>query len=570
MKKIISLALVFVSVVSLIPQNFSSAAIASWNAGKIIDDAVFTNAYSMPVGAIQKFLESKVPVCDTYGQQRSELGGPDLNGDGVVQRWEYGKASYNQTTFTCLRNAIVGGKSASQIIYDTAVKYQINPQVFIALLQKEQGLVTDTWPLDLQYRSATGYGCPDTAPCDAQYYGLINQLDWSGKMFRAIMDNSPTWYTPYILGNNFIRYNVPESCGGSTVNIQNRATQALYNYTPYQPSAASLAAGYGTGDGCSSHGNRNFWLYFNDWFGGTVNQTGVQPASTTAYSKLPCTIPAYATSQVGRLYNPDTQDYLFTTNSAEACGAVKVGYIWDGVMLKNEGDLGELTKAIYRLRRGSSHVYTASLTERNTMVADGYVSEGIAFYGYATSDPSRLPVYFLGQYDTRVMTSAGAEGTTFVGSLGYKSFGVGFYTSMVPTQSTLYRLRNGADRFYTVSATEAASAVSSYKYTHESTTQMVDSMPGEYSTPVYRLNSDSGRLYTTSRAERDLAVINYGYKSEGVGFYSYTENAPGVSPVYRSTNYAQKSRLYTQSLPESFNSQTYYGYKCEGVSWYGL
>ncbi len=23
-----------------------------------------------------------------------------------------------------------------------------------------------------QYRSATGYGCPDTAPCDSKYYGL--------------------------------------------------------------------------------------------------------------------------------------------------------------------------------------------------------------------------------------------------------------------------------------------------------------------------------------------------------------------------------------------------------------
>lgn len=77
-----------------------------------------------------------------------------------------------------------GGRSAAQIIYDAAQQHQINPQVLIVLLQKEQGLVTDTWPLNIQYRSATGYGCPDTAACDSQYYGLTNQLNWAAKMFE--------------------------------------------------------------------------------------------------------------------------------------------------------------------------------------------------------------------------------------------------------------------------------------------------------------------------------------------------------------------------------------------------
>jgi uncharacterized protein with LGFP repeats len=36
-----------------------------------------------------------------------------------------------------------------------------------------------------------------------------------------------------------------------------------------RPNAASLAAGRGTGDSCSSYGNRNFWGYFTDWFGST-------------------------------------------------------------------------------------------------------------------------------------------------------------------------------------------------------------------------------------------------------------------------------------------------------------
>lgn len=238
-----------------IGNSASAASAVNFNAGRIIDDGVFTASGSMNTSQIQAFLNSKVPVCDTW------------HAPGYGQN----------PPFICLKDYVEGGRSAAQIIYDTAQQYQINPQVLIVLLQKEQGLVTDTWPLNSQYRTATGYGCPDTAPCDSQYYGLTNQLNWSGKMFRAILNNSPTWYTPYVLGNNYIRWNPQASCGGSTVNIENRSTQALYNYTPYRPNQAALNAGYGTGDGCSAYGNRNFYLYFTDWFGSTF---GGDPVST--------------------------------------------------------------------------------------------------------------------------------------------------------------------------------------------------------------------------------------------------------------------------------------------------
>ena len=245
-----------------------AAPVVGFLAGKIIDDSVFTNKSSMSVSQIQNFLNSKVPTCDTAGAQISEYGGPDLNGDGKVQRWEWGQSKYNQSTFVCLRNYIDGGKSSAQIIFDAAQEFSINPQVLIVLLQKEQGLITDTWPLNVQYRSATGYGCPDTAACDSQYYGLTNQIRWAARMFRSIMNASPGWYTPYVLGNNTIQFNPQSSCGSTVVNIQNRSTQALYNYTPYQPNAGALEAGWGTAP-CGAYGNRNFYLYFQDWFGST-------------------------------------------------------------------------------------------------------------------------------------------------------------------------------------------------------------------------------------------------------------------------------------------------------------
>lgn len=235
----------------------SAAPVVGFNAGKIIDDAVFTNANAMNASSIQSFLNSKVPVCDTWGTSPSEFGG------GTRAQW--GTARGTPPPYTCLKDYTEGGKTSAQIIADTAVQFQINPQVLIVVLQKEQGLVTDTWPLSSQYRTAMGYGCPDTAACDSQYYGLTNQIQWAARMYRAIMNDSPTWYTPYELGNNFIRFSPDVNCGGSTVYIQNRATQALYNYTPYQPNQATLNAGWGTAP-CGAYGNRNFYLYFTSWF----------------------------------------------------------------------------------------------------------------------------------------------------------------------------------------------------------------------------------------------------------------------------------------------------------------
>jgi hypothetical protein len=237
-----------------------SDAISGWNAGNIISDYVMTNKSSLSTSDIQGFLNNKVPNCDTWGEQTSEFGG------GTRRQWA--EARGYSPPYTCLRDYSQSGKSAAQIIRDASYEFSINPQVLIVLLQKEQGLVTDTWPISTQYRSATGYGCPDTAACDSDYYGFTNQVRWAARMFRAILDDSPTWYTPYELGNNFIRYSPDSSCGGSNVYIQNRSTQALYNYTPYQPNQGALDAGWGTAH-CGAYGNRNFYLYFTSWFGST-------------------------------------------------------------------------------------------------------------------------------------------------------------------------------------------------------------------------------------------------------------------------------------------------------------
>ncbi len=170
----------------------------------------------------------------------------------------------------CLKDYNEGGRSAAQIIWDAAQAYTINPQVLIVTLQKENGLVTDTWPYPWQYRTATGMGCPDGAPCDAQYFGFTNQVNQAARHFRNFYDVNPNWYVPFRTGVNFIRWSPNSACGGSNVNIVTRGTAALYSYTPYQPNAAALNNINGTGDACSAYGNRNFWRDFNNWFGSSL------------------------------------------------------------------------------------------------------------------------------------------------------------------------------------------------------------------------------------------------------------------------------------------------------------
>ena len=155
------------------------------------------------------------------------------------------------------------------------------------LLQKEQGLVTDTWPLNVQYRSATGYFCPDDEPCNSAYYGFTNQVRWAARMFRAIMNNSPTWTTPYTLGVNLVRYNPDTNCGGKNITIQNRATQALYNYTPYQPNSYALNGGsVSEYPQCGAFGNRNFYTYFREWFGSTQHKNNIRLITCESESYL--------------------------------------------------------------------------------------------------------------------------------------------------------------------------------------------------------------------------------------------------------------------------------------------
>ena len=133
---------------------FSSAIHPAYNgfdAGNIITDYVMSDYSSMSEGEIQAFLKSKNPC----------------NNTNVALASYYSSHTYHIENghFVCMADERFDGESAAHIIWQAAQDFRINPKVLIVLLEKEQGLVTDTWPnFDLQYRSATGYGCSQSPP----------------------------------------------------------------------------------------------------------------------------------------------------------------------------------------------------------------------------------------------------------------------------------------------------------------------------------------------------------------------------------------------------------------------
>ena len=237
-----------------------AANLAGFDAGYIISDFQMSNYTSMNEGQIQNFLKS-MNSCDDYNTSKTGNNIGHLS-ESTPYSWHVKDGHY-----VCMADENFNGESAAHIIWRAAQDYQINPQVLIVLLQKEQGLVTDTFPNSVQYRSATGYGCPDTAACSSTYYGFKNQVRNAAAMFRSVLNGG---WTNYPLGNNYVKYNPNAACGGSVVNIRNLATSALYRDTPYQPNAVTLAGG---SDACSAYGNKNFYVYFEDWFGG-IKKTG--------------------------------------------------------------------------------------------------------------------------------------------------------------------------------------------------------------------------------------------------------------------------------------------------------
>ena len=138
----------------------SVAAAFVTNYNNLIDDHIFDNANSMNASQIDSFLNTFPSSCIS---SNNGFSAPDVTGYSPSAGFQFGS-----------------DVSAGTIIYHAAQAYGINPEVIIATLQKEEGLVkgdgsnivrngTDCGALALS--ASMGYDCPDN-PVYTNYSGF--------------------------------------------------------------------------------------------------------------------------------------------------------------------------------------------------------------------------------------------------------------------------------------------------------------------------------------------------------------------------------------------------------------
>lgn len=322
------------------------ANLANFRPGNIISDAVFYDRNAMTQAQIASFISSRVS-CGSSGTCLPNYR--ENTNSRAADQYCNGYTGANNET-------------AAQIIYKVAQSCGLNPQAILVKLQKEQGLITMSSPSTSRYRIAMGMGCPDTAACDTRYYGFQNQV-YSGVRQLILYGQSSyfTWYDPG--ATRQVQYHPNASCGSSGVYVENKATAALYYYTPYQPNQAALNAGYGTGNSCSAYGNRNFYNYFNDWFGSTTTppvDECREPTGTSTTTRTYVTV----TSGVDARISP-------RENCTRSMVTLDSGTIMQGRAVAASGNWVEVLTPSGRRWVAATDVREATTAESRCAVASG-------------------------------------------------------------------------------------------------------------------------------------------------------------------------------------------------------
>jgi len=162
---------------------------------RLVSDDAFTDWQALDASEIQSFLD------DTPYGNKSRL------------------ATYSS-----------GGMTAAQAIATASAKYHINPLVILVRAQMEQSLIAKTQPSQKALDYAFGCGCPDGSACSTQWKGFHKQADCMASHMRSYLDDQDDG------GETIAGWKVgraKKTLDPQWVTPKNRATAALYTYTPW-------------------------------------------------------------------------------------------------------------------------------------------------------------------------------------------------------------------------------------------------------------------------------------------------------------------------------------------------
>ncbi len=271
-KKIIASILIFLG--GLMPFSAFAQVDVAFNPGNLIDDLVFSDVQTFGgAEGIQKFLESK----------GSLLANTEMN--FLLKLKEPGSVQL-KTGLEDPQPNLGRLRTAAELIWDASRQSGLNPQVILVTLNKEQSLISghqNSSPERLQRALdfAMGFDCPDSTGCSTSmlpgfYFQLFGNYDSEGNRYlgatKSLMRSfnteggrgpaidqqgtvkGSTGSTRTAKVGDIVIFNNDSSSAfspppQSIVTLANRATTALYRYTPH-----------------IFNGNYNFWRFFNEWF----------------------------------------------------------------------------------------------------------------------------------------------------------------------------------------------------------------------------------------------------------------------------------------------------------------
>ncbi|MFA5421162.1 MAG: hypothetical protein WC280_04050 [Patescibacteria group bacterium] len=236
--------------VAIILFPFCIKASAEFNPGNIISDQDILDYKSMTLDEVQSFLEAQnsslanMTLLDTYGKEKK------------ASEIIYNAAVNN---YDCSGIKLSDSPTEEERASKCKLVGTVSPKFLLVLLQKEQSLVENQNPTQRQLDWATGYGCPDSVACNPYFQGFGKQVNSAALQFRWYMINPnppANWYKEgetYTFNNRYGTINKDTM----EVYIENKATAALYIYTPHV-----------------YNGNYNFWRLWNKYFPGQAYPEG--------------------------------------------------------------------------------------------------------------------------------------------------------------------------------------------------------------------------------------------------------------------------------------------------------
>lgn len=230
---IVALVLMLFPLFTLAQTSISSV----FNPGNIISNANLMDSDSMTLMEITNFLKNKGGFISNYYTSNAHgtegKSAAEIIHDAANGTYECDDKTLNRT-LTEAEKAVRCRKVST-----------ISPKVLLVLLQKEMSLIEDKNPKQSQLDWAVGYGCFDSLACNPYYKSFGKQVNSAALQFKDYYENIQDY--KYKAGFTYEFTNT--GTGPSTVTLENKATAALYNYTPHV-----------------YNGNYNFWNIWQRYF----------------------------------------------------------------------------------------------------------------------------------------------------------------------------------------------------------------------------------------------------------------------------------------------------------------